>query len=220
LADLRATVIIDYQNVYDTGTGVFGSSLIPGTGFVHPLRYADELIRIRNQSQPMATLSKVLVYRGLPHSAHEPRKNAWNKAQKSEWMRDSRVEVTHRDLKYDYQRDTQGKPLLDAKGTRIVIWPPREKGIDVHCALALIRESLNPEVDLVILCTQDTDLVPALDEACRMGAAKVETASWYDRRQNRRNFPIHPTNSSTVWNTELGYANFFASLDPKVYRSR
>jgi hypothetical protein len=193
LADLRATVIIDYQNVYDTGTGVFGSSLIPGTGFVHPLRYADELIRIRNQSQPMATLSKVLVYRGLPHSAHEPRKNAWNKAQ---------------------------KPLLDAKGTRIVIWPPREKGIDVHCALALIRESLNPEVDLVILCTQDTDLVPALDEACRMGAAKVETASWYDRRQNRRNFPIHPTNSSTVWNTELGYANFFASLDPKVYRSR
>ncbi len=51
MADLRATVIIDYQNVYDTGTGVFGSSSIPGTGFVHPLRYSDELIGIRNQSQ-------------------------------------------------------------------------------------------------------------------------------------------------------------------------
>jgi hypothetical protein len=220
MADLRATVIIDYQNVYDTGTGVFGSSSIPGTGFVHPLRYADGLIGIRNQSQPMAILSKVLVYRGLPSSTHEPRKNAWNKSQMSEWMRDSRVEVTHRDLKYDYQRDAQGRYILDAKGDRIVIWPPREKGIDVYCALALILESLNPDVDLVILCTQDTDLAPALDKALILGSAKVETASWYDRRKNRRSFPIRPTNSSTVWNTELGYGNFFASLDPKVYRSR
>jgi hypothetical protein len=218
VADLRATVIIDYQNVYKIGTELFGSSSRPGTGFVHPLLYAGELIGIRNQSQPMATLSKVLVYRGLPHSAHEPRKNAWNKAQMSEWERDSRVKVTHRPLKYDYQRDTEGKRILEANGAPIVIWPPREKGIDVHCALALIRESLNPDVDLVILCSQDTDLVPALDEALRLGSAMVETASWHDHHRTNRSLQIRPTYPSAVWNTTLKAHNFAASLDPKVYR--
>ncbi len=218
MAGLRATVIIDYQNVYQIGTDVFGSNSISGAGFVHPLRYADEIIRIRNQSQPMATLSKVLVYRGLPSLKHEPKANAWNQAQMSEWERDPRVKVTHRPLKYDYQRDPQDKFILDANDARIVKWPPREKGIDVHCALALIRESLDSNVDLVILCSQDTDLIPALDEALRLGNAKVETASWHDIHQTRRSLRIRPTRPSNVWNTILKADNFAASLDPKVYR--
>jgi hypothetical protein len=56
---LQTTVIIDYQNVYKIGTDAFGSDSRPGTGFVRPLLYAVELIGIRNQSQPVANLSKV-----------------------------------------------------------------------------------------------------------------------------------------------------------------
>lgn len=207
---LRATVIIDYQNVY-SGTKLFDSQMVKIPRIVHPLHYGNEIIKIRNQKQSMATLVKVLVYRGLPSSEYEPRKYAHNQSQKSEWEKSPLVKVTMRPLKYDFQRDTQGKLILDRLSKKIVMWPPQEKGIDVHCALALILETLNPKVDLVILCTQDTDLVPALDEALKLKAAKVETASWEGSKL------IRPTHPGHVWNTTLNANSFIASLDTKVY---
>jgi uncharacterized protein (UPF0548 family) len=60
-----------------------------------------------------------------------------------------------------------------------------EEGVDVLCALALIREASDPNIDLVILASQDTDLEAALDEALSLGTAKAETASWYDNVDRR-----------------------------------
>ncbi|HEY4420939.1 MAG TPA: hypothetical protein VGN22_15560 [Pseudonocardia sp.] len=58
-----------------------------------------------------------------------------------------------------------------------------EKGIDVLCALAMVREARSPDVDLGILASHDSDLEPALDEAIALQYAKVETFSRSDPAQ-------------------------------------
>ncbi len=81
--------------------------------------------------------------------------------------------VVHRPLKYRYERDAAGRPRIGIDGKRIVE-SKCEKGIDVLCALALVREAQRPDVDLVILASHDSDLEPALDEALVLGSAKIE----------------------------------------------
>jgi hypothetical protein len=135
-------------------------------------------------------LSRVLVYRGEPSPEHDPRGYSRNQAQKAHWERDPRVQVTLRPLKYEYARNAAGRHASDANGQKIV-QAVREKGVDVLCALATVREAQTPDVDLVILASSDSDLAPALDEALRPGTAKIETFCWYDA-PTRRGFQIHP----------------------------
>jgi hypothetical protein len=49
-----------------------------------------------------------------------------------------------RPLKYDYERDANGRKASGPDGKSIVKGSPREKGIDVLCALALVREASSP----------------------------------------------------------------------------
>jgi len=88
--------------------------------------------------------------------------------------RDPRVTVHHRPLKYTYERDSDGRPLRDGNGRKIATGKS-EMGIDVLCALAVVREARRPDLDLVILASQDSDLEPALDEALNLRSAKIET---------------------------------------------
>jgi hypothetical protein len=98
-----------------------------------------------------------------------------------------------------------------------LIGPPQEKGVDVLCALAMVREARDPSIDLVILASSDSDLAPALDEVQRLDAAKVESFCWYDPKQ-RLGFQLHPTNrSKPIWNTRLGEDAFRSSWDRSVY---
>jgi len=60
--------------------------------------------------------------------------DAWDQA--SQWRRDGAV-VDPRDLKYRY--GTDGRPILDVHGKKTTIGRPRKKGIDVLCALAIVR---------------------------------------------------------------------------------
>lgn len=216
---LRAAVVIDYQNLHLTGRGLFESSLAPHESLVHPLHYANQLILARNvkqrEGQRHASLSKVLVYRGLPSAVHDPAPYARNLAQKTEWERDPRVRVTLRPLKYDYQRTADGRKATDASGKELVTGKS-EKGVDVLCALALVREARDPAVDVVILASQDTDLEPALDEACALGSAKIETASWYAPGQWTSK-EIRPTSPQRIWNTRLNANSFSAARDQKIY---
>jgi len=88
-----------------------------------------------------------------------------------------------RPLKYEYERGADGRPIRDVNGQRIVVGAPREKGVDVLCALAAVRAAQDSGIELVILASSDTDLAPALDEIRRLGTAK--RCSWrpYDERQ-------------------------------------
>jgi uncharacterized LabA/DUF88 family protein len=221
LPNLRTAIVIDYQNVHLTGAGLFERYQPLHEHLVHPVHFANQLITRRNSNQragnPHATISKILVHRGLPSADVDAKSYGRNLAQKAEWEQDSRVEVIHRPLKYKYQRDATGRKATDQQGRWITIGKPQEKGIDVLCALALVREASNPDIDLVILCSQDTDLEPALDEAIALGTAKVETASWFDAVSPHSSREIRPARGSRIWNTRLNATAFSACRDPQVY---
>jgi hypothetical protein len=222
-AVLRTSIIVDYQNVHLTGHGLFDSTrCVPKhETLIDPLLFATQLLAARNRLQKPdmahAVLRRVLVYRGQPSVEHDAEGYARNQAQKSQWERDGRVQVTLRPLKYDYERDANGRHASDHEGRKIVKGSPREKGVDVLCALATVREANDPASDLVILATSDSDLAPALDEVRLLGTAKIETFCWYDERR-RMGFQLHPTDRTRrLWNTRLNESAFRASWDLTKY---
>lgn len=222
MATLRAVVVIDYQNVHLTGHCLFAISkhLPRHESLVDPLNFANQLIQARNHAQhpgmDHASLSKVIVYRGQPSAVHDPKPYARNQAQKAHWERDQRVQVHLRPLKYRYEYDNSGRPLTDSDGKRIVIGKD-EKGVDVLCALAVVREARDPNCDLVILASQDTDLEPALDEALALQTAKIETVCWFDPTQPRRTRQLRPSSGRRLWNTRLGETEFVNCWDRTNY---
>lgn len=166
---------------------------------------------------PAAVLRQVEVFRGQPTAENDARGYARSLAQKAQWERDRRVTVTLRPLKYEYERDASGAHVHDASGNRIVVGSPREKGVDVLCALAAVRAAQDSAVDLVIIASSDTDLAPTIDEVRRLGTAKVETFCWWDAHR-RLGYRIHPTDRTRpVWNTQLPEEVFHACRDVTDY---
>jgi uncharacterized LabA/DUF88 family protein len=216
---LRTSVILDYQNVHLVGHDIFPSSraLARHETLVDPLHFANQLIHHRNANQRAghrhARLADVWVYRGQPSNKHDPDDYARSLAQRAQWERDSRVHVTLRPLKYDLQRDAAGRPVRDVRGCEIVTGK-REKGVDVLCALAAVREALRPEIDVVMLCSHDSDLEPAVEELLRLGAAKVETFAWH--HPERFAYQLARANTA-VWNTYLDQTAFENCRDRTTY---
>ena len=61
---------------------------------------------------------------------------------------------------------------------------PKEKGIDVQLAIDFVMLAMRDEYDIGILCSADTDLVPALEAVIeRKGDNACETAQWLDARR-------------------------------------
>jgi uncharacterized LabA/DUF88 family protein len=219
--DLRAVIVIDYQNVHLTGHGLFNVSRYEPLhkALVDPLSFAHQVIQRRNALQrndmARAVLKNVLVFRGQPSPVHDAKAYARNQSHKAHWERDKRVTVHQRPLKYLYDYDDDGEVLMDLNGDRIY-HGKREKGIDVLCALAVVSESLKSSVDLVILASADSDLAPALDHSLDLGKAKIETTSWFDAAQPMRSSQLRPTRR-TIWNTRLGEVEFERCWDRTEY---
>jgi len=55
LPDLRATFVIDYQNVHLTGVGVFEPHQPAHQHLVHPLHYANQAVTYRNRTSGQGT---------------------------------------------------------------------------------------------------------------------------------------------------------------------
>lgn len=222
MADLRAILVVDYQNVHLTGHGLFDVSRFGPAheALVDPLNFARQVIVKRNALQKpgmaKAVLKQVQVFRGQPSPLHDAQAYGRNQAQKAQWERDKRVSVTPRPLKYQYVYDDDGHAQVDADGIRI--WTSKtEKGIDVLCALAVITAALSSDVDLVILASADSDLVPALDKALELGTAKIETTSWFNPDRARKSSQLRPSHR-TIWNTRLGEEEFKRTWDTTEYR--
>jgi hypothetical protein len=218
---LRTCVVLDYQNMHLTGHALYDSTRFGPKHdcLLDPLAFAVNLADTRNARQraghPHAEVASVLVYRGLPLQQYEPKAYARSLAQQANWERDRRVKVHLRPLHYRPRYDSQGTPMLDADGKKI-IEEVREKGVDVLCALALVREAASPTNDLVILASHDTDLEPALDEALRQGNAKIETCQWVWSSRLRHTKQLRPSGRN-VWNTRLGESEFRRSWDLTNY---
>lgn len=218
---LRTAVVIDYQNVHLVGHDAFPCSRHLGRheSLIDPLLFSRGLINQRNLlMQPgfaKARLCDVWVYRGLPSSEYDPADNARSLEQQHHWERDHRVHVSLRPLRYRLERDATGRPVLDVNGN-VKIIEKREKGVDVLCALAVVREAARHDIDLVIVASHDSDLEPAIDEARVLGTAKIETFRWsspddfvYQLRAADRSRP--------VWCTKLDEHAFSASWDLTPY---
>lgn len=224
---MRAAVVIDYQNVHLTARDYFAKDQPDHEALIHPMLFSEVAIKQRNARQkegyPPARLERVLVYRGHPHADYDPAQHARSAAQADQWRRDG-AHVHLRDLKYEFYRQADGSPATDIHGRKIPLdhVRPKEKGVDVLCALACVRLALDPAIDVVILASRDSDLVAALDEVYDLhGAdhqvAKIETIAWKDAG-NPRAGSLQPTRPRKIWNTFLDRTAFEASRDPRDYR--
>lgn len=204
-----AHVVMDYQNVHLTGHDLWCQAGQPAhVCLVHPLYYANQVVRTRNLVKRLVAernglswvgdlqLGSVHAYRGLPSNMHESRKYQRSLAQRSEWTRDARCEVHYRPLKY-YVRGGNFKV--------------KEKGIDVMVALDVVVKaaSLGDE-DVVILASHDTDLEPALEVAARMSPGRVETAGWMSGKRLG-------AKGASAWHTALSQDVFEKCRDLRVY---
>lgn len=80
------------------------------------------------------------------------------------------------------------------------------------CALAMVRLCRHKQFDVVVLASHDTDLAPALDEAQRETATKVEAVKWYDPEIQRTKG--HLRTEKRVWTTSLWESEWREALDP------
>jgi len=228
---LRASMVIDYQNVHMTAHDVFDPRGELHESLIHPVRFANRAIAERNARQregmEHAVLARTIVFRGRHNVDHHWEQHRRCNDQAAQWDRDGAI-VELRDLKYTYQLGANREPVLDIRGKKIPVGRPKEKGIDVLCALALVREAVRPDVDVVVLASRDTDLVPALDEVFDLRSAdpqryaKVETVAWFNRHWCEENSvsggALQPTAPRRIWNTNLDRACFEASIDRNSYR--
>lgn len=220
----QVAIVMDYQNVHMTAHDVFHPNLPIHEALIDPVRFAQTVIRLKNEDAritserkglqlPDSELGRVEVYRGLPSPKADPDGYRRNLKQKAAWMKEAYLcnvdlQVTYRPLKYRYLF-SNGRQCIDPQ------FSPEEKGVDVLCALALTRLARSGEYGCVVLASRDTDLVPALEEAHDSGI-RVEAAKWY-RKEDRETRGSFKVEGWKLWTTSMGEDDFQASRDPKQY---
>lgn len=201
-------VIMDYENVLRMGRKIFQPHAPMRECLIDPYRYGTQIAQVKNAQKESGEtedvkLARIEVYRGLPDPRDNPRGYRANELQKQIWTtgHDGCVNVTLRPLKLEKETGT---------------W--REKGVDVLCALALVRAARSGDYDVVILASRDTDLAPALDEANSLKAerTKVEAVKWYDPAVKFTNGQIKT--DFRLWTIGMRKSEYKASLDTTDYR--
>ncbi len=168
-APLRTWVLIDAQNVYKDAREAFHApeSDPSSYGQVSPRRLAELLVSRGPKNAPRSRqLDEVRVYTGFPSPSREPHANAAHMRQRTAWERDN-VKVFPRSLRYP------------------AAWPKAkayEKGVDVALAVDLVFAAARRYFDVAVVCSTDTDLVPALEAVCELkrawGEPRVEVMCW------------------------------------------
>lgn len=202
---LRMAVVIDYQNMHLTGANIFMPDQPLTESLLDPLQLATQIAKAKNATLPPekhVEVSNIHVFRGQPTAEHNPTGYRLTEEEKQQWETTSNgiVKVTLRPLKYTRIN------LPDGTTKEIA----QEKGIDVLCALTLVRLAQSGNYDVVVLASRDTDLAPALDEANRHSQAKIEAVKWYDPTQKHTHGRIKT--ETTVWTTNLTREHHTQSL--------
>ena len=163
----RIAVFLDYQNVLQTGHGLYG---VHGTrdyeNAPHPVRVAELIAERRARPSEAAAIR---VYRGQPVSTFQPRPAATYEAQMSHWTRDARVHVHSRPLRY---------PGWTVQNMGTGCARPMEKGIDVALAVDLMHLAMRKQYDALVLFSSDTDLLPAIETIVGARMTHLEVACW------------------------------------------
>lgn len=209
-------LVIDYQNVHLSAHEIFSPSRPIEESLICPVKFARQLQKIKNKDSAEKlgcsfSISRIEVYRGLPSSEANPRANAWNLMQKDQWERSAKLhdlslDVVYRPLKYRYLP-------YPARGIDLSVIP-QEKGVDVLCALALVRLAASEQFDGVILASRDTDLIPAIEQAHR--SCQVEAVKWFNKDLPYTKGSLRPE-GFRLWTTNMGEEDYRASLDLHDY---
>jgi len=164
----RVAIFIDYQNVYRRARDVFAAPNSRSLeGQVDPVRLAHLLVERGRAIDSTRELSAISIFRGVPSKKYAPVGFAASQRQGARWSAASNVTVTTRPLRYLRVGNADGS----------VTWTGREKGIDVLLALAIALGAERDDYDVCILCSADTDLLPALEHSRSMGKV-VEVSGW------------------------------------------
>lgn len=197
----RVAVYIDYQNVYKSARRCFGhdEQSLPGChGQFNPQRLGLLAVERGRIVDPARELEFVKVFRGEPSAVQTRTGQAAAQRQHERWRSLNRVSVLTRPL----------------AGT-----PPhsiREKGIDVLMALGIALDARDDLYDVAVVCSRDTDLIPALAEAQRAGK-RVEVQAWRGS-SNRLNVPGSRVHCH--WFNQHDYDGFLADLVDYTSRRR
>lgn len=198
----RVAVFIDAQNVYRGARRCFFTGQAPSrAGQIAPVALGRLLCSRSNPHQPSSTtrtLTQVRIYTGRPDSSLDPRTYGAHRRQCVAWER-AGATVIARTLRYP--RD----------------WPEEraeEKGIDVQLAIDFVAGAFDDEYDTGIICSTDTDLLPALEfVATRYPRKHVETAAW----RSRRKWSELRLRNPATWCHRLALADHEAVRDPVDY---
>ncbi len=189
----RCIVFVDEQNVYrDVRRALFEEYDPTPMGQVSPRLLAELLVAAR-QTEPPRELTEVRVYTGRPSEVRDQRTYWAHMRQSASWERDPLTRLIWRTLRYPNNYPEQ---------------PPRQKGIDVHLAVDMVRLYVEDRYDVAILASTDTDLVPALEALFEIdrgrGYPPVEVAAWITELQPKR----LRVSGRDMWCHQLGFGDY------------
>ncbi len=169
----RVIVFVDVQNFHRGARRAFFRDASPPYRFgqFHPWRLG-ELLCTRDAGRQLVD---VRLYTGRPDAYLQPTAYRANVQQCGAWER-AGCYVFTRPLRYPrrWPRNTDGRR-------------PEEKGIDVAMAIDIVRLADRGEYDVAIVCSADTDLVPAIEDVLDSDSqAQVEVAAWRSERYRQR----------------------------------
>lgn len=195
----RVVVFIDAQNFYRNARRAFFDDLTDPYpyGQFRPSAVGQLLAARDNDRQ----LSQVRLYTGRPDAFLQSKAHGANVRQCSAWESEG-CYVFHRPLRYPPNWPNAG-------GRR-----PEEKGIDVALAVDLSRLGQDGQYDVAIVCTGDTDLIPAVEDVMNgSSGAIVEVAAWRsDRYRQRLSLP-----SRNIWCHWLEWKDYEQTRDDTDY---
>lgn len=192
--DLRVSVFIDGQNFYrGARNAFFVDDEVPSPcGNYFPDKLADLLV----SRSPRRWLDETRLYTGVPSPAHNAVAAA---AQQSRFGTYASRGATIRSRPLNHSTE-----------------PPREKGIDVLLAIDFLEFALDNKFDVGIICSADTDLIPAIEAVRRRRPSKiVEVANWHapPHFQSMLHVP-------GVAQHYLAWSDYKAVFDRRNYRTR
>ena len=196
---LRLTLFIDAQNTYLNAKEMFfpeGSS--SSDGQFDPWKLGELIASRRGPDGEPCALHGVRLYTGRPDPRRASKTHAAHMKQCAVWEASGTKVIT--------------RPLRYPPG-----WPrerAQEKGVDIALAIDFVTMAIEPDYDVGVIMSTDTDLLPALEfVGGRTQVRQVAVAAWRAQGRHRRlRLP-----RSSLWCYWLDRADYRAVSDPTNY---
>ena len=98
--------------------------------------------------------------------------------------------------------------------------PPHEKGVDVALATDLVSLALRGTCDIVVMASNDSDLLPAIEEVQIRTDVRIEVAAWQGLgRRRRQRLSVSGSNVWCHWLRRDDYERVRDDTDYRVGRT-